>query len=192
MTWEEIIDILEKNKDKSTKELIPIFNKDRVWTSRLKTFYFASKEEKEALKDKHPQFAYFYRLYKEYLERNTPKIKEEKEKKEEIKITNEENIEQYIEDPELIDEEELEQKVEILKKVMIFLGTKLKRCKKLKDELLKENEDKALNLNRTINELQQAKIEIEEKKKAIKYLNIIIYISGGLNIATLILFAIKG
>ena len=188
MTWEEIREILEANKDKSSKELARYFEKDIRWIRRLKQFYNSSKEEKEVLKEKHPQFAYFYKLYKEYLERTTPKIKEEKEEK----IDNEENIEQYIEDPKLIDEEELEEKVEILKKVMIFLGTKLKRCKKLKDELLKENEDKALNLNRTINELQQAKIEIEEKKKAIKYLNIIIYISGGLNIATLILFAIKG
>jgi len=164
MTWEEIQELLEKNKDKPYKDLEKIFKKKKGWISRLKKFYEASEEEKEELAKSHSQFKAFYRLWKEY--------KAQLNSQEEIK------------------EEEEEQNKEISEELIKSLGLKLKECEKIKKELIKENAETALDINRKQNLISELQLKIEILEKTNRYLKNSIYFTTILAIL-LIIFGIK-
>jgi len=169
MTWEEIQELLEKNKDKTYKELEKIFKKKKGWISRLKKFYEASEEEKEELAKNHSQFKAFYKLWKEYKEKlnSQEEIKEEEEKEE-------------------------EQNKEISEELIKSLGLKLKECEKIKKELIKENAETALDINRKQNLISELQLKIELLEKINRYLKNSIYFTTILTILLLIFFGIKG
>ena len=153
MGWEEYIKILEENKDKSVRELEKIFGKSKSWCHALRKFAEATEEEKELLAQQHAQYLKFNKLYAEY------KKKQEEEKHQEENTT--------------LDVE----------KIIKNLTIELKQCRKLKQDLIKENAEDALEINRLRNALNNKEQEIiklqqtlEVGKKILYALNILIII----------------
>jgi len=167
ISYEEIVEVFSNQPDISGPALAKIFKKDSSWGTRLKQFYFASKKEKEQLKNKHPAFKAFYNLYIEYLKNNpSPEPVEEKIEIEEPLVREEENM--YEEEisqnlQELIEENKK------LEQMVISLTVEIKHLREYNKVLIEDNAAKGLNINRAIKSRNVAWENVKKCGKELKY-----------------------
>ena len=154
--WQKWIKILENNPKKSLRELAKEFNKNHTWVHFLKTFYNAPAEEKEKLKDTHPQYAYFYKVWKK--ENNINEItvfpqaatgnRQEKQKNTLPRIP-------YYQ-------------IEDLKKVIMRIALENKHLIEENNAFAEDNIAKACSINQLINEKNSLQQEIKDLKLDLK------------------------
>jgi len=167
VSYDEIIEVFKNNPDISGTELAQIFKKEASWGKRFKKFYFASKEEKEHLKDTHPAFKAFYNLYKEYLENNSDSeiIEPQKEEEQQMPLLQEgQELDQ--EEEEL---SELELKYNNLEKVAVGLAIELKECKESQKGFIEDTAAKGLTINRLVNTKNELNAKLNQCFKDLKY-----------------------
>jgi len=177
-TWEELVTILEKNKDKNIIELGKIFKKDKSWVSRLIKFYNASEEEKKELALQNKIFKGFYNLYIQYKQNH----QEKKEKRLHQTLIPYKNllpvpITHYKYDIKLLIEPTLKE----LRDTIKILSVELAHCEKLRKTLLKENAEQSITINYYVNHsnsLEEEKKVLETKLKYFQFLYIVSLIIG--------------
>jgi len=172
--YQEIIEVFKNNPDISGTELAQIFKKDASWGRRLKQFYFASKEEKEQLKEQHHIFKTFYNLYQNYLENNPDSeiIEPEKEEEEQMPVLQEQQ-ELDQEEKEL---SELELKTKKLEQMVISLAVELTHLRESNKGLIEDNAAKGLNINRLINTKNELTAKLNQCSKDLKYYKVCYWI----------------
>ena len=171
MTWQEITGILENNKEKNNTELGSIFNKNHSWVSKLRKFYNATDKEKEDLKDKDRVYSYFYKLWTNKDIEEKPPIEEHKQVEKDYNYT----------------------MLIIYFNFLKSFAIDLKHCKELNKQLLKENAEDALEINRLINVNNKLEKKILILQKEIKLWKRYFYGSFGfIGLVLIILIFIKG
>ena len=160
--WDEWVKILENNPKKSLRELATQFNKTHMWVYYLKTFYNASPEEKEKLKDTHAQYAYFYKIWKE---KNPIPIPSGA-----ISTPKTQNF--FLPIPYM--------EIKHLKKIITFLGVENKHLIEENNLLKEDNLIKARSINQLINKNNELSEEVKNLRLHLKFLYLIFYFTLGI------------
>jgi len=176
--WEEWIKILENNPKKSVRELAKEFNKNHAWVNKLKKFYNAPAEEKEKLKDTHPQYAYFYKVWKKnnineitVFPQPTTCNSQEKQKNTLPRIP-------YYQ-------------IQDLKKVIMRIALENKHLIEENNAFAEDNIAKACSINKLINEKNSLREELQQKTTELKIITFFYYLTSLIAVITIITGIIK-
>ena len=174
--WEEWIKILENNPKKSARELAKYFNKTHTWVHYLKTFYNAPAEEKEKLKDTHPQYAYFYKVWKKENNINVISITPEKENNKHAKNTFP-RIPYY--------------QIQDLKIVIMRLALLNNHLIKENNAFAEDNIAKACSINQLINVKNSLREKLQQKTTELKIITFFYYLTSLIALIIIITGIIK-